>query len=92
MNPPRNILLAIGAFLLSLRAASAQGTFTVTFDGPPVRRPGASVTVGEYYEGSVWFTGIPGTDGFTRTWSGDPRYPDNGSLEHFHKSYSVTGV
>jgi hypothetical protein len=63
--------------------SSAQGTFeplTVTFDGPPVLRPGASITVQQYLEGGMWFAGIPGTDGFGRTWSGDPRDPYNGSV------------
>ena len=83
MNQPRNILIAIGALLLSVCAASAQGTFerlTVTFDGPPLQPPGSAYLVQSYRESGVWFAPIPGTDGFTRQWSSPaPGWPDNGT-------------
>ncbi len=72
----------VGVFtilLLSLGQTRGQGTLQIGFEGPPVLRPGASVTVQQYFEGGMWFAPIPGTDGFGRTWSGDPRDPYNGS-------------
>jgi hypothetical protein len=61
----------------------AQGTFeplTIAFEEPPVLRPGAGVLVNAYHEGSLWVAAIPGTDGFVRRWSGDPRDPFNGTV------------
>ena len=83
MRSQRTILLGVCTLLLSLRAASAQGTFqsiTVTFDGPPLQPPGSGYTVQSYWESGVWFRTIPGTDGFGRRWSSPtPGWPDDGS-------------
>jgi hypothetical protein len=65
--------------LLSVLAASAQGTFTVTFDGPPAQPPGTQYLVQSYHESGVWFLPIPGTDGFARNGGGITGYPDNGT-------------
>lgn len=70
---------AIAAFLLSLCAASAQGTFTVTFDGPPLVPRGTGRIVQSYGESGVWFRPIPDTDGFARNGGGILGYPDNGT-------------
>ena len=78
MSPPRHILLGVSALFLSLLAASAQGTFTVSFDGPPVQRPGTQYIVSYYHELGVWFLPIPGTD-FTRNGGSILGYPDNGT-------------
>jgi hypothetical protein len=73
------IATAIGALLLSVCAASAQGTITVTFDGPPIQPPGSQYLVQQYYESGVWFLPIPGTDGFVRNGGGITGYPDDGT-------------
>ena len=75
----KSICAALGALLLSLRAASAQGTFTVTFDGPPLQPPGTGRVIQYYGESGVWFRPISGTDGFTRMGGGIVGYPDNGT-------------
>ena len=83
MCSSRSILVGVCALLLSLRAASAQGTFqsvTVTFDGPPVQAPGTARIVQSYDELGVWFVPIPGTDGFGRRGSNpSPGWPDDGT-------------
>jgi hypothetical protein len=79
MCSSRNILAGVCALLLSLRVATGQGTFTVTFDGPPVILPGRGRVVQYYDESGTWFVPIPGTDGFTRMGGGIIGYPDNGT-------------
>ena len=82
VRPSRSILIVISALLLSLRLASAQGTFqslTITFDGPPVVAPGTGRIVQSYGESGVWFAPIPGTDGFARNGGGILGFPDNGT-------------
>jgi hypothetical protein len=77
----RTLLVAV-TFLLSLCTVGAQGTFeplTITFDGPPVQRPGTQYLVQQYYEAGVWFAPIPGTDGFLRNGGGISFYPDDGT-------------
>jgi hypothetical protein len=74
--------MVISALLLSVRAASAQGTFqslTVTFDGPPRVPPTSNIEVQSYQESGAWFGAIPGTDGFGRNGGGILGYPDNGT-------------
>ncbi len=58
MNQPRNILIAIGALLLSVCVASAQGTFEwiVTFDGAPHIPPSDAVAINYYNEEGMVFT------------------------------------
>jgi hypothetical protein len=86
----RSIFIGLCALLLSVRAASAQGTFqrlTVTFDGPPVQPPGSAYLIQSYSESGVWFAPIPGTDGFTRRGNDPaPGWPDNGT------AYLVAGL
>lgn len=79
MISPRNILVGTANLLLSVLAAGAQGTFTVTFDGPPAQPPGTQYGMNYYHESGVWFLPIPGTDGFTRNGGGILGYPDNGT-------------
>ncbi len=74
-----HIFLSVCVLLLSVRAASAQGTFTVAFDGPPVQPPGTGKVVQYYGEEGVWFVPIPGSDGFTRMGGGILGYPDDGT-------------
>lgn len=66
--------------LLSTGNLDGQGTIRIGFEGPPVLRPGARIEVQGYSEGGVWFGPIPGTDGFARTWSGDPQVAYNGTI------------
>ena len=74
------ITTAIAALLLSLCGASAQGTFAITFDGPPLQPPGTARVEQFYGESGVWFARIPGTDGFTRRGGPPvPGWPDNGT-------------
>ena len=80
MNPSRDILAGLGALLLSVCVASAQGTFAVTFDGPPLIPPGTARVVQSYSESGIWFARIPGTGGFVRVGSSpNPGRPDNGT-------------
>jgi hypothetical protein len=58
---------------------SAQGTFHVTFDGSPTVPRGSAVVVQAYYEWGFSFTGLPGSDGFTRQGGGATLSPDNGT-------------
>jgi len=73
----RSTIGTLAVLLLSLGQTRGQGTLQIGFEGPPVLRPGAGDHVAEYHEGPVWFLAIPGTDGFVRRWSGDPRDPYN---------------
>jgi len=60
--------------------ASAQGTFSVTFDGPPLQQPTTAKVEQYYSESGVWFRPIPGTDGFVRrARNPTPGWPDNGT-------------
>jgi len=68
----RWISTAIATLLCSLYSGTSQGTFTVTFDGPPVQPPGTSYLIQSYSEAGVKFTPIPGTDGFIRSGSNQP--------------------
>jgi hypothetical protein len=74
----RFIPMGVCALLLSLRATTAQGTFTVTFNGPPVQPPGTQSEVGSYDESGVWFLPIPGSlFSFVRNGGGIVGYPEN---------------
>lgn len=74
------ICAGIVTLLLSLCGATSQGTFTVTFDGPPLQPPGTARVVQSYSESGVWFAPIPGTDGFTRRGGSPiPGWPDDGT-------------
>jgi hypothetical protein len=76
---PLGVVLAF-AFLWA--QCCGQGTLTpITFDGPPVQRPGTQYGVGYYHEAGVWFTPIlgMGTDSFTRNGGGISFYPDDGT-------------
>ena len=78
-----SVCLKLGVADLVLFVAvwsQAQGTFTVTFDGPPVLPPGTARLVQYYSESGVWFLTMPGTDGFGRVAiSPNPGRPDNGT-------------
>jgi len=66
--------------LASLGSAFGQGTIHVTFDGPPTMPPGSSSSGWYIYsESGVGFSSLGSGDGFTRRWSGDPFFPDNGT-------------
>jgi hypothetical protein len=74
------LIVVASTVLLSIVAASAQGTFTVTFNGPPVAPPGTQYLVQSYYESGVWFLPIPGSGfGFVRNGGGIVGYPENGT-------------
>ncbi len=59
---------------------NGSGVLQVTFDEPPTLRPGAGIHLQEYFEAGMWFGRMPGSDGFGRQWTGDPRDPDNGTI------------
>ncbi len=74
--------LAILVVSCAVGSCPGQGTFTVTFDGPPRIAPGTGIFVEQYYEGGMWFRplGIVGPgNGFVRTGSGIPGLPNNGT-------------
>ena len=71
----RQILLLLVAPLLS----SAQGTLKVTFDGPPLQPTNTAYLVQQYTEAGFLFVPLSGSDGFTRTGSGSPLFPNNGT-------------
>jgi hypothetical protein len=50
---------------------------SITFDGLPEMPPSSSRRVGYYFESGVGVIGVGA--GFTRRWSGDPMFPDNGT-------------
>ena len=66
------------ALLASFGVVWAQGTIRVTFDGPPTMPPGSSSS-GWYIYSESGVGAHPAGDGFTRRWSGDPLFPDNGT-------------
>lgn len=73
--------------LVLMHSAWGQGTFRVTFDGPPLIPPGAAYLVQSYSESGVWFLPILGTDGFGRRGSNPAAFwPDNGT------AYVVTAL
>ena len=72
----------IGAWTLVLVRVcrAAQGTFTVTFDGPPLQPPSSAHTVQSYTESGVWFTAISGSFGFRSEGEHPPAgWPDDGT-------------
>jgi hypothetical protein len=77
----RRISAAIATLLCSLYSGISQGTFTVNFDGLPLRPPGTQDSARYYEESGVWFRPMPGTyfDSFTRNGGGIVGYPDNGT-------------
>jgi hypothetical protein len=80
MQVSRAIFVTAWSLLLPGVAARAQGTFTVTFNGPPVQPPGTQSGVQSYYESGVWFLPFPGSEfGFVRNGGGILGYPDNGT-------------
>jgi hypothetical protein len=78
----RLISMAITSLALCCRG---QGTFQITFDGPPLQPPGTSYTFQNYYESGMSFTPInPDASfaGFGRTKGGGQLagvVPDNGT-------------
>ncbi len=75
-----SVCIGLFALLSSLRQTFAQGTTTLTFEGPPYLAPGSAIHVQSYSEAGFWFAPIPGTDGFGRRGvTTDPRAPDNGT-------------
>jgi hypothetical protein len=73
------IRLVVLGFFCALAQSYGQGTFTVTFDGPPLQRPGTQYLVQGYHESGVWFLPIPGSDGFVRNGGGITGYPEDGT-------------
>jgi hypothetical protein len=72
-------LMAIASFLCPA-ILSAQSTLRITFDGPPYQPPGSAYIVQSYYESGMSFQPLPGSDGFTRDWTGAPSgWPDDGT-------------
>jgi hypothetical protein len=74
--------LAVAALFCLPLQSRAQGTFqslTITFDGPPLQRPGTQYLVQQYDESGVWFLPIPGSDGFVRNGGGITGYPEDGT-------------
>src|SRR5688572_25024000 len=66
--------------LAALGSACGQGTLrTIRFDGPPIYPPGTQSSGWIGYSEPIMFTvnGYPA--GLTRTWSGGPLFPENGS-------------
>jgi hypothetical protein len=76
------LLLATWLFFPTLNQCFSQGTFQITFDGPPPQPPETAYLVQSYSELGFWFVtaslGEPGA-GFGRTGGGIPGFPDNGS-------------
>ena len=71
---------AVCVMLLWPILSRGQGTLTITFDGPPTLLPGSAAVVQQYYESGMRFQPLPGTDGFTRVWSGSPAgWPNDGT-------------
>lgn len=72
--------LAALALLLLPSFSNAQGTLQINFDGPPLQPPGSSYGVQSYYESGIYFEPLPGSDGFTRAWTGrSSAWPDDGT-------------
>jgi len=77
MKLQQTIALAAAVTLVFLGTASGQETIHVTFDGPPQMPPGSARPWSLYSESQVGISTLSGV--FTRRWSGDPVFPDDGS-------------
>jgi len=83
MQLQRTISLIAAAILLALPStAFGQGMLRLTFDQPPAMPPGTSWQLRHYNEydnaGVISVISKPPTS-FTRRWSGDSLFPDNGT-------------
>ena len=81
MNARTVLLIVVGARLCCCTSLG-QGTFQVTFDGPPPQPPGTQYGVTSYYESGMWFSPIGPSDPanqFTRNGGGLPLYPEDGT-------------
>ena len=56
-----------------------QGTFQVTFDGPPPQPRGTAYLIQQYSESGMVFVPTPEGDGFGRVGGGISFYPENGT-------------
>ena len=74
-----NTFIGLFAFLSLQSQTFAQGTTTLTFEGPPYLHSGSAIHVQSYSEAGFWFMPIPGTDGFVRQGGGISFYPENGT-------------
>ena len=76
-------IISLGGFcatlLLSSIGCEAQGSFTITFDGPPPQPPGTGRIIQRYDEGGMMFTPISGLIGFVRSGGGISFFPENGT-------------
>jgi hypothetical protein len=74
-----SIRWTLGAVASLALCCQGQGTFQITFDGPPLQPPFTSYNIQNYYESRMRFWSPTG-DGFTRVgpgWTG--LRPDNGT-------------
>lgn len=60
---------------------AAQGTLTITFDGPPLQPDPSQYLIQQYSESGVYFEPLPESGGFLRNNNvdGTPLYPNDGS-------------
>ena len=72
------VLLALAMPCLLFQSLG-QGTITITFDGPPVQPPASSYSITQYEESGMLFEPIPPDMFISRTVSGVPLSPDNGT-------------
>lgn len=76
------LLLVTWLLFSTLNQCFSQGTFQITFDGPPPQPAGTQYGVTDYMEAGMSFvpTGpvVPGNQ-FTRNGGGIPGYPNNGT-------------
>ena len=74
--------LAVLGLFCALGQCQGQGTFTVTFDGPPIQPRGTARLITNYYESGMVFTPIDPSDlgsAFGRRAGGSSLYPENGT-------------
>jgi len=72
-------ILALWAFAWPI-SCFGQGTFRITFDGPPPQPTNSDYTLQNYYEGGMWFRPLQGSAGFGRTGGGlTSLFPYDGS-------------
>jgi len=80
MKSTLNIFFGLCALLSLLSQTCAQGTMTVTFDGPPFQPPDTDYGYSLYTESGMFFMPIdPARSQFGRTGGGIAFFPENGT-------------
>jgi len=73
------LLILLFACFFNASDSFGQGTFQITFDGPPPQPPGTGKLIQKYDEAYMSFVSLPGSVGFVRDGGGRAGFADNGT-------------